>query len=339
MTIATSHRRTFPWFAAASIAIAVGGCGAAKQPSDEQSEKDPPQAVRTEVERGPVRVTVEVAPQPVRLSDEPKLTLTIDAAQGVKIDKPPFGEALGDFVIRDFRDPLPEIKDQREITRQIYTLEPTRSGKQQIAPIVVTFTDSRPNGDGKQHTLETEALTVEVASVLDSELPSLDDLQPAEGPIELPEPAVNRVWWFVGGASGLLCLAVIVWVVRRRHRRDVADELSPQEWAYLELQHLIDHRLAETDVKQFYVVLSDIVRRYIERTTGIHAPEQTTEEFLRDIGGNHTFPRDDEQRLRDFLEIADLVKFAKHEPRPADTEESFQRAKIFLGLDSREAVA
>jgi hypothetical protein len=36
--------------------------------------------------------------------------------------------------------------------------------------------------------------------------------------------------------------------------------------------------------------------------------------------------------LKDFLESADLVKFAAHQPMFSDVEESFRRAKVFVGL-------
>ena len=57
-----------------------------------------------------------------------------------------------------------------------------------------------------------------------------------------------------------------------------------------------------------------IVRRYIERSTGVRAPEQTTEEFLREVNDNNLFPHETNARLGAFLESADLVKFAGYQP-------------------------
>ena len=87
----------------------------------------------------------------------------------------------------------------------------------------------------------------------------------------------------------------------------------------------------------YFVELTAIVRRYIERTTGIHAPEQTTEEFLREISRANTFGREENERLKDFLESADLVKFAAYRPRREDIQESFQRAEVFIGLRPQES--
>jgi hypothetical protein len=104
--------------------------------------------------------------------------------------------------------------------------------------------------------------------------------------------------------------------------------------AYLELEQLVQQRLSERDIKLFYVHLTGIVRRYIERTTGVHAAEQTTEEFLREIGAGDVFDQAERERLAAFLEAADLVKFAAMEPTTRDIEMTFQRAKAFLGLDA-----
>jgi hypothetical protein len=87
------------------------------------------------------------------------------------------------------------------------------------------------------------------------------------------------------------------------------------------------------------VELTGLVRRYIERTQGIRAPEQTTQEFLAEIARRPDFPREEARRLRDFLESADLVKFAAYEPREEDTEESLHRARLFVGVATEEALA
>lgn len=312
------------------LASLVIGCeNEPESPDDSAAESA--DVVRSKVERGPVNFTVEVSPKEPRLSDEPRLTLTIRTEKGVRVEKPPFGEALGDFVIRDFHEPVPEIDDEVDIIQQVYTLEPTRAGRLSIAPIAVRFHDERPEGDGNEHTIESEPLTVEVRTVLGDEAPTLADLRPAAGPVELPESTSLGWLWTISAILFLAIAALVVWKLRKRN---VAAEpqLSPQELAWLELEQIIERKLAETDIKEFYVELTGVVRRYIERSTGVHAPEQTTEEFLREIVHDSVFADDAQRRLRDFLESADLVKFAAFEPAASDIEASFDRAKEFIQL-------
>src|SRR5262245_6491741 len=111
-----------------TLFVILAGCRPVPTSSSPRPTSQSAKEVRTEVERGPVRASVQVAPTPVRLSDEPTMTLTIDYEIGVDVEKPPFGEAVGDFLIRDFRDVLPEVNGRREVIRQRYKLEPTLTG-------------------------------------------------------------------------------------------------------------------------------------------------------------------------------------------------------------------
>lgn len=326
-----------------SLILLLPACDSGGQTDDAATADtiaaDDERIARTVIERGPLKVTVEVEPKQARLSDEPTLTLTMDAEQGVEVLKPPFGESVGAFIIRDFREPLPEIKDGRTITKQIYTLGPTQTGDLPIFPIKVTFIDNRPDGDGQEHSLETEGLEVIVASALDTEAPSLGELKPPAPPMELPRQPMNPWWWTLPGA--LVVIAALILRLRARRKEEVPLEkkLSPQELAFLEFQKLLEENWLEVDIKIFYVELTGIVRRFIERTTQIRAPEQTTEEFLHEIGKKTVFAEAERDKLQRFLESADLVKFAAFKPGKEEIEDSFRRAKIFIGLEGEEVAA
>ena len=284
-------------------------------------------------------MSVTVDPSPARLSDEPTLTLEIAYGQGITVRKPEFGSALGEFVIRDFLAPLPRVEGDRQILQQIYTLEPTRAGKFVIDPISITFVDNRAGGAGEEHTLATEPLTVEIAAAVAQEAPSLDQLHGPADPLPLPQSPGPARWWIAAAvAVGLLGVAA-AWWLRRRRKMQSASLPTPAELAEWELQRLRESDLAASDVKLFYVELTAIVRRYIERTKGVHAPEQTTQEFLHEISRRKDFPAEQSRRLKSFLEAADLVKFAAHQPREEDVEESFRRAGAFVGCAERKGVA
>ena len=322
-----------------ALAALVSGCQTKSDNTTTGPDEQDGRVARSQVELGPVQVTVEVEPAKARLSDEPTLTLTVRYQDGVDVVKPPFGESLGDFLIRDFREPLPKVEDRWRILEQVYTLEPTRTGELSIWPISVTFTDNRTDGDGREHTIQTEGLSITVASVVEDEVPSLDALKPMADPVELPTRGRTVLWL---AALTLLVAAgggLFAWRRSRRQAAQADVPLSPRELAWLELERLIEQDLAEEDVKLFYVELTGVVRRYIERTTEVHAPEQTTEEFLSQIARDTAFAPEESRRLRDFLESADLVKFAAHQPQTEDIEEAFDRAKLFIGLDSAEVAA
>lgn len=319
----------------------LSGCGSQKEPGNVDTQNVDSSVLKTEVERGPVKFTVEVSPGNPRLSDEPQLTLTIRSEAGVRIEQPPFGQAMGDFVIRDFYEPVPDVDDGAEVLQQVYTLEPTRAGRLTIAPIAFRFHDERDAGDQQEHTIESEALVVEVSSVLGEDIPSLANLKPAAAPIELPVTYATNWLWAGVGTVALVISGIVVWRIRRG-RVAIERKLTPQELAQLELGRIVDDKLAESDVKAFYGELTGVVRRYIERSTGVNAPDLTTEEFLRQIIKDALFANEDQVRLKGFLEAADLVKFAAFEPDASDIDSSIERARNFIQLQlgySPETVA
>jgi hypothetical protein len=316
------------------LLFSMASCGTRLAKETGSTAGSEAQAAGSVVECGPVKLTVDIAPAKARLSDEPILTLTIENLPGVEVEKPPFGEVLGSLRILDSREPLLKVSDGREITEKVLTLEPTAVGRFTIDPISVAFRDKRPGADGRPQSLTSKPITVEITSAYEKQTPSLDDLHAAAGPVALSWRIPFWIWAVV--ALVIACATTGIWLWRRRNgeKAALASVLSPEELARRELRKLADSGWMETDVKRYFVEVTAVVRRYVERTTGIRAPEQTTEEFLREMSRTNRFVGSgvSPTALKDFLESADLVKFAAHPPRREDIEESFHRAETFIEL-------
>ncbi len=308
--------------------------------------------VRSEIVRGPVRVTVEAAPSPAQLSDQLALVLTTVCPAGMSIRGPVLPESIGDFLVRDPRQSLPQSGAGNQTYAQSWILEPTRAGKLRIPSLSVVCTETRPAGagnpaggrprEGDEMVIKTEGLVIEVTSVVASDFPDLfpdlDAIRPPSGPIDLPEEAARGRGWLlllvVIPASG-----VALWVWRRVRRAVSTGTLSPRQAARRELQRLLDEGLAERDVKLFYGKLTAVVRGYLAEATGIQAAEQTTEEFLDAMDRRGFFRPQQRLELRNFLESADLVKFGGRRPRRDAIAASVERANIFLKMGSGELQA
>jgi len=89
-------------------------------------------------------------------------------------------------------------------------------------------------------------------------------------------------------------------------------------------------RPLEREMDAFFVRLSGIVRRYLEIRFGLRSPELTTEEFVEELANSPDLVRSHQKLLREFLNRADLVKFAHLVPDPADVELSLESARSFL---------
>ena len=81
--------------------------------------------------------------------------------------------------------------------------------------------------------------------------------------------------------------------------------------------------------KQYYIELTDIIRKYIEDRFNTPAMELTTEEILdkaRMVRDMQPFY----DMLTEVLHMADLAKFAKFEPLPQEHMDAMEKARHFV---------
>ncbi len=325
--------------AALAASLAATGCSRGASQADSGAPAAAPEGapLATEVDRGPVHVRVAFSPASPRLSDLPTLTLDVLADPAVEVGETPFGDRIPGFLVRDFRRELPREEGDRVLRRTVYTLEPVESGTFVLDPIKISFRDTRLSGDGKEHSVVTEPLKVTVQTVVAEEVASLDLLHPPAKPVALPAPPMTVTAWALPAGS-LFLLALAVLLVRRIRRRPPREQrLSPFERAMHALEELAaSGKGLSGEAKIFYVELTGIVRRFLEDVTGIRAAEQTTEEFLAAIREHPSFDAGWRQELGEFLEAADLVKFAGRIPDKEALQESLERARRFLRKGAAE---
>ena len=113
--------------------------------------------------------------------------------------------------------------------------------------------------------------------------------------------------------------------------------MSPHEWAFDQLQSLIDEQLVERGlVPEFYFRLSMIVRRYLERRFDLMAREQTTEEFMREAQRSLKLPDGCRTTVYSFLQACDMVKFARHAPQDDEIIEAINAARDFVARSAED---
>ena len=149
-------------------------------------------------------------------------------------------------------------------------------------------------------------------------------------------------WKLVGllalAALGLAALvAGIVFLVRFVARKVKEHRMSPIERAWVELDRLVKKGLpGRGRYKDFYVELTMVVRRYIQRQYGVKAPNLTTEEFLRNERIAE-LSKGRVENLKAFLESADLVKFAGVQATPEMADDATASAREYLKGDAEAA--
>ena len=345
--IATANKRAMPrfalflvasWSRRAGFACAIGGlvlcagCGTMRRDQGVASS-DSANTIERKSEKGPVKLSVRVWPREPRLSDLVDMDITVESQPGVEVKPPAFGQAVGDFLVRDYTE-RPSSATEKNLRRFHYQLEPAHAGKHLIRSVSIEFLDKRPNSErrGEPALIETEPLEVNVTSELGAEAPSLANLEPMLPPQSVPQ--TTAIGWLVASALAVLLAIVAFWALRRRKGRPIEPRRqTPEEIARSALERLLEENLPGRGLfKEFYLRLTGIVRQYVEDTTGIRAPEQTTEEFLRDMRSRAAFTPERSVQLAEFLEAADLIKYAGQEPGEGQIDQALARAHEFVNL-------
>ncbi len=128
----------------------------------------------------------------------------------------------------------------------------------------------------------------------------------------------------------LLVTAILYYSFRRRQTGPVV--LAPWEMALLELAELrIGFRQGKIEMDTCFVKLTDVVRQYLEKRFQINAPQQTTDEFLRELNNpGGALPGNQRPFLREFMTAADLVKFAKLPPDEHTLSVALDKAEVLV---------
>lgn len=307
------------------IAMVAPACGDDAGPSVGET----PARIVTEATLGPVSATLTMEPAEPRFGDRIHFVFEVRAEESVTLEPLEFGARLGHFRIRDRKD---ESQLEGRRLRHVITAEAEKAGTNIGRLPTIRFGITAGEGAGSERELIVPPFELEIAGLTPDQAPKLADLGAPLPPVSLPaDPGSMRALWIAGGAV-LLALALGLWWWRRRGRGEfaVAPLIDPAVEAARALDALLAAGLVEQGlVAEFYVRLTGIVRRFIERTTGVHAPEQTTEEFLRAMDGNAAFDPRRQSELSAFLAAADLVKFAAMVPSTDEIADSVAAARAF----------
>lgn len=183
--------------------------------------------------------------------------------------------------------------------------------------------------------LETPALSLQVNTVaLDSTSVANDIRDIYEPPFSWMHWARERWIWFAAGGGALLLTALVLLLVRRRPKKAAPVPTGPviplHERILAAMHGLEKERLWQQGAhKEYQSRLTDLVRAYIEERYNVPALERTTDELLAELKVS-ALSGDHRNRLANMLRSADLVKFAKFQPAPAENEQLMVEAVRFV---------
>ncbi|NQU40022.1 MAG: hypothetical protein HQ523_08730 [Lentisphaerae bacterium] len=287
-----------------------------------------------EMAHGVVDVTFTVDPSTIEYERDTLLTIRLSTPDQVRIGLPPLADRLEGFILNGTFEDAPVTEGQRTTRRLHARLTPLPGREHRIAPMAIVVSDGRQNPpDETWFPTHPIVLTVTPPMIDDAGTELHDALQPV-----WIRPTFRSVAGTVVLVLAGLGLIWLLWKLAGRvHRQVKLMRMSPKERALKELAILLGKDLiSQHKVKDFYLQLTMIVRRYIERAHKVRAPEQTTEEFLAAVSHDTQFSPEVVARLREFLQAADLVKFAAYEPNGSDIERSTTTARSYIEQDAAE---
>lgn len=142
-------------------------------------------------------------------------------------------------------------------------------------------------------------------------------------------------WW-----SLLFVIAIILltWAVKESRQKrpnkpeyDFAKGKRAEDNAIHALNLINEEKWPEQEkFMQFYIALTNAVRKFIEEKYHLHAPTLTTQEFLMNSSKYPGFDQEMRNRLNQFLNSADQVKFAKYSPSVEECRHAMQNAKALI---------
>jgi hypothetical protein len=185
----------------------------------------------------------------------------------------------------------------------------------------------------------TDSLLINVATV------EIDTIKIKKYPIKSikSEPYVfddfKMYIYLLLAALAIIGFWIYYFVIRKRkvqEEKPLYKMLPPFEEAIYKLNELDSKLLWQNNhVKEYYSELTEIVRNYIEREMQVPALEKTTDEIiemLRDFQNANTINTSKEtiKKLKELLQEADLVKFAKSKPMSIEIEEDRKDAQEII---------
>lgn len=222
--------------------------------------------------------------------------------------------------------------DSNVIVRQQLTLMTFETGQVQVPPIALKYARSFDDPNRlKAYTDPIDLYSTTIA--VDTTLAYKPIVEPIAAPVQMKEVFP---WILAVLLLALAAFGIWYWLKHRKTKVDAEGNIvrgpviPPYDKAVGDLENLRQQKLWQSGkVKEYYSSLTDIAREYIEGQFGVNAVEMTTDDILEEIKPLH-FSQETYDKLKDTMEVADLVKFAKYSSSNLESENAMNSMTEFV---------
>lgn len=265
----------------------------------------------------------------IMIGDQPTLTVTVNKDVSQKVFFPEFDKKIAEGIEVLFQGKIDTVRvegSREMVLTRNYIITIFDAGEYHLDGFPVVMYDGE-----KPDTLITEPLSITVNTYqIDTLTQKIYDVKaPIETPLQLAE---IRDYIILGLLLFALAAIIVYLVIRFRNKESLfaRPKLPPHVIAVGELQKIKQMELWQQGKhKEYYTLLADTVREYLDGRFGKNAMEMTTDEIMASIKED-VISEKDKSMLYELLSLADLVKFAKYVPDKDDNEISLQHAYEFV---------
>lgn len=269
----------------------------------------------------------------IYIGDQIKYTITIDKPSNLKITIPVFKDTLCkniEIVSGPRIDSTSNQKGRIKIIQK-YLITSFDSGRYQVRPV---FAEVKNEGGIKRFYSDysiLEVMRVKIAPP-DTTAKIFDIIKPYNAPLTIGEVLP---WILIISLAGIIAWYAIRYFRKFKKSGTVAETYIPPEAAHVialrELERLKNAELWQKgETKKYYTTLTEILRQYLENRFRVFSLELTTAETLDALVKTGFKKNGSYNDLKAMLTGADLVKFAKHNPLPAENESHFENSWNFV---------
>ncbi len=282
-----------------------------------------------------ITLTISASPSTVEFDRTLLLTLTLTAPERIQLDPPNLNDRLSGLRLDSTYEPAPHLEDGFRVRRFKYRLIPIIAKEYRLAPFPITYRDSQASPT--EGWFASKPLLFKTTAPLRAD--QSIDLGGMTEPVWISPDKLTIALYALLSIALILAIVGVIKLCRHLSRKSSARKQDPRVTALNDLQQLLDQNFIQAgDFRQFYFSLTMIVRCYIEDAHHVRAPEQTTEEFLRAVSADKRFDQQIVGRLKDFLQAADMVKYAAQTPSAEMVEGSVSSARQYIAQDDIRAL-
>ncbi len=183
------------------------------------------------------------------------------------------------------------------------------------------------------YTMFSDSIRVQVQTIAtDTSKP----FKPIFGIREVNRPIQQIIQYVLIGLIALAAILFLIYYLRKKAKqkqskpKPIEPTLLPHEKALKQINHLkAENAWQNQNQKQYFTELTDVVRTYLEEQFQIDSFEKTSAEIISQVKKIKALSTS-RQALRNLLDLADVVKFAKGKPTEDECLQTLEQSKQII---------